>query len=108
MAAQARAYAICLGTKEGADIRNFQTVYSVEKDVTVAADNGTTRQPVACGEGAYVLGGGTHTIKGRSANIETQESFPDSPASWTIAVTNRGDKKAGPATVRLYATCIKK
>jgi hypothetical protein len=106
--AQARTYAVCLGTKEGADIRNFQTVYVVEKDVTVAADNGTAREPVGCGEGAYVLGGGTHTVKGRSANIEMQESFPDSPASWTIAVTNRGDKRAGNATVRLYAMCIKK
>jgi hypothetical protein len=107
-AAQARAYAVCLGTKEGADIRDFQTVYNVEKDVTVTADNGTAREAVGCGEGAYVLGGGTHTVKGRSANIEMQESFPDSPASWTIAVTNRGDKKAGNATVRLYAMCIKK
>src|SRR6185503_7379895 len=107
-AAQARTHAICLGTSEGADIRDFRTVFVVEKDVTVNADNGTARQPVGCGEGAYVLGGGTHTIKGRSANIETQESFPDSPSSWTIAMTNRGDKKAGNATVRLYAMCIKK
>ena len=47
-------------------------------------------------------------IKGRSANIEMQESFPDTPESWTVAVTNRGDKKAGDATVKLYAVCIKK
>jgi hypothetical protein len=107
-AAQARTYAICLGTKEGADIRDYQTVFTVEKDVPVAADNGTARQAVGCGDGAYVLGGGTHTIKGRSANIETQESFPDSPSSWTIGVTNRGDKRSGDATVRLYAMCIKK
>jgi hypothetical protein len=107
--AEARTYAICLGTKEGADIRDFQTVYFVEKDVTVPADNGAVRQAVGCdAEGAFVLGGGSRTVKGRSANIEMQESFPDSPASWTVAVTNRGDKKAGAATVRLYAACIKK
>ena len=108
-AADARTYAICLGTKEGVDIRDFQNVYFVEKDVTVQADNGAARVPVGCGgAGAYVLSGGARTVKGRSANIEMQESFPDSPASWTIAVTNRGDKKAGDATVRLYAVCIKK
>ena len=38
------------------------------------------------------------TVKGRSANVEMQESFPDSPASWTVAVTNRGDKKSGDAS----------
>ena len=59
-------------------------------------------------EGSYVLSGGARTVKGRSANVEMQESFPDSPASWTVAVTNRGDKKAGDATVKLYAVCIKK
>jgi hypothetical protein len=37
-----------------------------------------------------------------------QESFPDTPKSWTIGVTNRGDKKAGDVTVKLYAVCIKK
>jgi hypothetical protein len=108
-AADARTYAVCLGAKEGADIRDFKTVYSVEKDVTVPADNGSAREPIGCGtDGAYVLGGGSRTVKGRSANIEMQESFPDSPSSWTIGVTNRGDKKAGAATVRLYAVCIKK
>jgi hypothetical protein len=108
-AADARTYAICLGTKEGVDIRDFQNVYFVEKDVTVQADNGAVRLAVGCGDaGAYVLSGGSRTVKGRSANVEMQESFPDSPASWTIAVTNRGDKKAGDAMVRLYAVCIKK
>jgi hypothetical protein len=34
--------------------------------------------------------------------------LPDAPGSWTVAVTNRGDKKAGDATVKLYAVCIKK
>jgi hypothetical protein len=106
--ADARAYAVCLGSKEGADIRNFQTIYYVGKDVQVTADNGAAKEAVGCGEGAYVLAGGSRTVKGRSANIEMQESFPDSPTSWTVAVTNRGDKKAGDATVKLYAVCIKK
>ena len=108
-AANARAYAICLGTKEGVDIRNFQNVYFVAQDVTVKADNGTARQSVGCGDpGSYVLSGGARTVKGRSANVEMQESFPDSPGSWTVAVTNRGDQKAGDAAVKLYAVCIKK
>lgn len=108
-AADARAYAVCLGSKEGADIRNFQNVYFASQDVTVAADNGTARQAVSCGgEGSYVLSGGSRTVKGRAANVEIQESFPDTPGSWTVAVTNRGDKRAGDATVKLYAVCIKK
>ena len=108
-AADARAYAVCLGAKEGVDVRNFQTIYFVDKDVLVKADNGEARQSIDCGgESAYVLAGGSRTIKGRSANVEMQESFPDTPGSWTVAVTNRGDKKAGDATVKLYAVCIKK
>ena len=106
--ADARAYAVCLGSKEGADIRNFQNIYYVGKDVLVKADNGEAKEAIGCGEGAYVLAGGSRTIKGRSANVEMQESFPDSPGSWTVAVTNRGDKRAGDATVKLYAVCIKK
>ena len=107
-AADARTYAVCLGTKEGADIRNFQNVHFASQDVMVKADNGTARQSVSCGEGSYVLSGGSRTVKGRAANVEIQESFPDAPGSWTVAVTNRGDKKAGDATVKLYAVCIKK
>jgi hypothetical protein len=107
-AADARTHAVCLGTKEGVDIRGFQTVYFASQDVTVKADNGAVRQSVGCGEGSYVLSGGSRTVKGRAANVEIQESFPDTPASWTIAVINRGDKKAGDATVKLYAVCIKK
>jgi hypothetical protein len=107
--AEGRTYAVCLGTKEGADIRDFQNVYFVDKQVTVKAENGEARLPISCGsEGSYVLSGGARTVKGRPANVEMQESFPDSPASWTVAVTNRGDKKAGDATVKLYAVCIKK
>lgn len=108
-AAEARTYAVCLGAKEGADIRGFQHVYFVDSDVVVKAGDGTARQSVSCkSDGAYVLTGGTRTVKGRSANVEMQESFPDTPSSWTIAVTNRGDKKAGDVTVKLYAVCIKK
>ena len=109
-AADARAYAICLGTKEGVDIRNFQNVYFVAQDVTVKADDGTARQSVGCGgAGSYVLSGGARTVKGAAnANVEMQESFPNSPGSWTVAVTNRGDQKAGDAAVKLYAVCIKK
>jgi len=107
--ADARTYAVCLGSKEGADIRNFQNIYYVGKDVLVKAENGEAKEAVSCGgEGAYVLAGGSRTVKGRSANVEMQESFPDSPGSWTVAVTNRGDKRAGDATVKLYAVCIKK
>ena len=107
--ADARAYAVCLGSKEGADIRNFQNIYYVGKDVLVKAENGEAKEAIGCGsEGAYVLAGGSRTVKGRSANVEMQESFPDSPGSWTVAVTNRGDKRAGDATVKLYAVCIKK
>jgi len=106
--ADARTYAVCLGSKDGADIHNFQNIYYVGKDVPVKSDNGEAKDTVSCGDGAYVLAGGTRTLKGRSANVEMQESFPDSPGSWTVAVTNRGDKRAGDATVRLYAVCIKK
>jgi hypothetical protein len=108
-AADVRTYAVCLGSKEGVDIRGFQDVYFVSADVTVKADNGTARQQVSCkSEGAYVLSGGVRTVKGRSADVEIQENFPDTPSSWTVAVTNRGDKKSGDATVKLYAVCIKK
>ena len=107
-AADARTYAVCLGTKEGIDIRDFQKLYFVEDNVTVKADQGTARESVACGQGGYALAGGMRTAKGRSANIEMQESFPDTPSSWTVSVLNRGDKRSGDASVKLYAVCIKK
>ena len=106
--ADGRTHAICLGTKEGVDIRDFHNVFFVGQDVAVKAEDGVARLPVSCGEGSYVLSGGARTVKGRSASIEMQESFPDTPSSWTVSVTNRGDKRAGDATVRLYAVCIKK
>jgi hypothetical protein len=107
-AADVRAYAVCLGSKEGVDIRNYQNVYFVDADMAVKADNGMARQSIGCGDQGYVLSGGSRTIRGRSAMVETQESFPDTPSSWTVAVTNRADKKGGDATVKLYAVCIKK
>ncbi len=107
-AADVRAYAVCLGSKEGADIRDYKNVYFAEADVVVKADNGTARQSVGCGNQAFVLSGGSRTVRGRSALVEMQESFPDTPSSWTVAVTNRGDKKSGDATVKLYAVCIRK
>jgi len=108
-AAEVRAHAVCLGTKEGVNIRDFQTVYFVEKDVPVKHSNGVVRQSVGCGGNeAYALAGGMRTIRGRGASIEMQESFPDSSTSWTIAATNRGDRRAGDATVKLYAVCIKR
>ena len=108
-AAEARAYAVCLSNKEGVNISDYNTVYFAETDVTVKFGNGVVRQSVPCGDqGAHVLAGGLRAIKGRSASIEMQESFPDSPSSWTTAVINRGDKRAGNVTVKLYAVCIKK
>jgi hypothetical protein len=107
-AAEARAHAICLGTNGGVNIRDDRTVYFVTKDVTVKYGNATVRQSVGCGgDSAYALAGGARTIRGRGASVEMQESFPDTPKSWTVAVTNRGDRRAGDATVRLYAVCIK-
>jgi hypothetical protein len=106
--ADVRAYAVCLGSKEGVDVRNYKNVFFPETEVPVMAENGTARQTVSCGENAYVLSGGSRTTRGRSAMVETQESFPDTPSSWTVSVINRGDKKSGDATVKVFAVCIKK
>jgi len=106
--ADARIYTICLSNKDGIDIRNYKTVYFADADAVVKADNGSIRQSVKCEADSYIISGGMRSIRGRSASLELQESFPDSPSSWTIAVNNRGDKKAGDVTVRLYAVCIKK
>lgn len=107
--AEARAYAICLGAREGADIRGYQTVTFAEADVLVKAENGVTRQSVSCRDpGAYVISGGMRSVRGQRASLEMQESFPDTPSSWTVAVTNRGEKRDGDVTARIYAVCIKK
>ena len=106
-AAEARVHAVCLGAKEGLNIRDYQTVYFVEKDMPLQPLNTVMRQSVGCGdEAAYALAGGMRTIRGRSASVEMQESFPDTPQSWTIGVVNRGGKGQN-ATVRFYAVCIK-
>ena len=109
-AVDARAYAVCLGpgNSQGIDIRDHHYVAFVTADVAVKAGGETVKQAVGCGDGAYALAGGARTVRGRSANVEIGESFPDTPSSWTTAVTNRGDKKAGDATVRLYAVCVRK
>ena len=108
-AADARIYTICLSSKDGSDIRNHKTVYFAEAEAVVKADNGTIRQSVKCGEpDSYIISGGLRSIRGRSASLELQESFPDSPSSWMVAVNNRGTKRDGDVTVRLYAVCLKK
>jgi hypothetical protein len=109
-AADGRTYAVCLGPSngEGVDIRDARTVYFATKDVPVKFGGGTAKQSVGCGDGAYVLAGGARTSRGRGVAVEIGESFPDTPSSWTTAVTNRGDKKSGDVTVKLYAVCVKK
>ena len=108
-AADTRIYTICLSNKDGSDIRNYKTVYFAEAEAVVKADNGSIRQAVKCSEpDSYIISGGLRSKSGRSASLELQESFPDSPSSWMVSVNNRGDKKAGDVTVRLYAVCIKK
>jgi hypothetical protein len=107
-AAEARIYALCLGTKEGVDIKNFHSITFAEKDMLVAPDNAVGKTTVPCAEGSYVLAGGSRTYRGRSANVEMQESFPDSPSSWTVGVINRGDKKAGEVTIKAFAVCLGK
>ena len=75
-AADARAYAVCLGTKEGADIRNFQTVYFVEPGCAGESRQRPARQSVSCSEGGYVLSGGSRTVRGRSAMSRSRKASP--------------------------------
>jgi hypothetical protein len=106
-AATVRVFGICLGTEEGVNIQNFQTVDFAEATVTVKGGDGAVRQSVTCRNAeARAIGGGARVTRGRNAAIEVQESFPDTPASWTIALNNRAPAGAGDATVRLYAACI--
>ena len=105
--ADARAYAVCLGNNEGVNIRDYKSVFFVSKDVSVKYGGDAARESVGCGrEQSYVIAGGSRTVRGRSAVVEMEESFPDTPSSWTIGVTNRGSRKDGNVTVRLYAVCI--
>jgi hypothetical protein len=108
--ADGRAYAVCLGPSsgEGVDVGGYHEVTFATKDVPVKSAGGNAKQSVGCGDGAYAVAGGARTTRGRSANVEIGESFPDTPSSWTTSVTNRGDKKAGDVTVRMYAVCIRK
>ena len=105
--ADARVHGVCIGTAEGVDISNHRTVSFVHADVTLKPDGSTLRQSVVCkDEKAYALAGGFRLVRGRNATVELHESFPDSPSSWTMAVSNRG-KSTGSAAVRLYAVCLK-
>ena len=106
--ADARVHTLCLGTSEGLSIRDYRTIYFVDANVSVKAGDGVVRRSVGCREAsARALAGGARLIRGKGASIEMQESFPDSPGSWTIALTNRAPANAGNATVKLYAVCIK-
>ena len=109
VAADARVHAVCLGPSsgEGVDIRDARTIYFVTQDVPVKYGT-SARQSVGCGDGGHVLSGGARTFRGRSANVEIEESFPDSSSSWTTAVANRGERRSDNVTVKLYAVCFKK
>jgi hypothetical protein len=104
--AEVRVYAICLGTGDGSDARSRRGVSFAQATVTVKP-GGALRQTVPCTEGdAQAISGGARLVRGKDAAIEIQESFPDGPGSWTVAVTNRAAAGTGNATVRLYAVCI--
>jgi hypothetical protein len=106
-AANVRVHAVCVGAKEGADISKHRTISFVETDVTLKPDGTTLRQSVVCKDAqAYALAGGFRLVRGKNAALELHESFPDTPSSWTVAISSRG-KGAGNATVRLYAVCLK-
>ena len=107
-AAAVRVHGVCIGKADGVDISKHRTVSFVEADVTLKPDGSTLRQSVVCKDAqAYALAGGFRLLRGRNAALELHESFPDTPSSWTLAVSNRGGKGAGNATVRLYAVCLK-
>jgi hypothetical protein len=107
--AQVRVHGVCISTTEGLDIANRQTVYFAEADVTVKPGQKVIRQTVACKSSQdYALAGGFKMTRGRNAVLELHESYPDTPSSWTVALSNVGGKKAGDARVRLYTACIGK
>jgi len=106
--AVARVHAFCLGNSEGISIRNYRMIRFIETSVTVKPGGGTVRRSIACGDAsARALAGGAKMIRGKGAAIEMQESFPDTPGSWTIALTNRAQRHTANARVKLYAVCIK-
>jgi hypothetical protein len=106
-AADVRVFGICLGNDEGLNIQDYQTIDFIEATVTVKPGDGAIRQSIGCrNASARSIAGGARVVRGTHAAIEMQESFPDAPASWTVAVTNRARGNAGGATVKLYAVCI--
>jgi hypothetical protein len=108
-AAGVRVHAICLGADEGLSIRDYRTVSFADAAVTVKPGDGAVRQSIACaGESSYAIAGGARIVRGKTAEIEMQESFPDSDGSWTIALTNRAPQKSADAAVKLYAACIER
>jgi len=75
--------------------------------VTVKSGDGAIRQSIGCRNAlARSIAGGARVMRGANAAVEMQESFPDAPGSWTVAVTNRARGNTGDATVKLYAVCI--
>jgi hypothetical protein len=105
--AQVRVHAACIGKTEGVDISKHRTVSFVEANVALKPDGSTLRQSVVCKEAqAYALAGGFRLLRGRNATVELHESFPDTPSSWTMAISNRGNSTSN-AAVRLYAVCLK-
>ena len=106
-AADVRVFGICLGNDEGLSIQDYQNVDFVEATVTVKSGDGAIRQSIGCRNAlARSIAGGARVMRGANAAVEMQESFPDAPGSWTVAVTNRARGNSGDATVKLYAVCI--
>ena len=105
--ADVRVFGICLGNDEGLSIQDYQNVDFVEATVTVKSGDGAIRQSIGCRNAlARSIAGGARVMRGANAAVEMQESFPDAPGSWTVAVTNRARGNTGDATVKLYAVCI--
>jgi hypothetical protein len=106
-AAGVRVYAICLGADDGSSAKPRRGVIFAEATVTVKPGDGALRQSIPCVDSqAHAVAGGSRLLRGKNSSIEIQESFPDSPAGWTVAVTNHAPKGSGDATVRLYAVCL--
>jgi hypothetical protein len=104
--AEVRSHAICLSGSNGLTIQNYNTVQFVSADVTLQSGADAVRQSISCPDSAaYAIGGGARVLRGRSAAIEMQESFPDSMSSWTVAMAGGADR-SGSARIRLYAVCI--
>jgi hypothetical protein len=106
--ADGRVHSLCLGTNDGISIRDYRSIEFVDANVTVKPGDGVVRQSVGCrSASARALAGGARLVGGDGAMVEMQESFPDSPGSWTVALTNRGPAGGAAATVKLYAVCIR-